>query len=380
MSSNLFDRVLAQAEHNREIRLAGGHTCIPWSLERLSTVIPGVQKRRYIIVTANSKVGKTQLCDFLYLYEPYEFISTVKSDLSLKIFYFSLELSKEEKLKQALSHRIYKDHKIIIDPQDINSEFKRYILTEEHKKLIQSYKGYYEKYLDTVEYIDNLRNPFGIYNYVRTYAEQNGNYYDKSGNKIALSDIYSRNQEVADKASFSIDHYKPNNPNEYVIIITDHVSLLSPENGDTPHQTMSKFSSRYCLKMRDRWGYTVVNVQQQAAEQEKQQFTVGGRSIIDKLRPSQDGLGDNKLTGRDVDLMIGLFAPHRYGIETYPVRSNSDGYDITKLGDNYRELSILLNRRGSGFINNHLYFNGAVNYFEELPNVKNINYEQYVKK
>ena len=118
------------------------------------------------------------------------------------------------------------------------------------------------------------------------------------------------------------------------------------------HETMSKFSHEYCLSMRDRWQYHVVNIQQQAMEQEKQQFTFKGESIIDKLRPSADGLGDCKLTGRDVNYMFGLFAPDRYKQIT-----EYQGYDINKLRDNYRELSIILNREGSGFINIDLFFN-----------------------
>ena len=95
--------------------------------------------------------------------------------------------------------------------------------------------------------------------------------------------------------------------------------------------------------------------------QEKQEYTFSGNSIIDKLRPSADGLGDCKLVGRDVNLMIGLFAPARYKIEDY------EGYDITRLGDHYRELLILFNRDGGGFCSDHLLFHGAVNFFKELP-------------
>lgn len=373
---SLFKRVQEQSKLNKKIRLEGGYTCIPWSLPKLSTVIPGIQKGRLNIVTANSKVGKTQISDFLYLYEPYEFISnTPKSNLSLKIFYFSLEMSKEEKLKQAITHKIFKDHKIIVDPQDIDSVFKDRILSDKIETLIDSYEPYFDKYLTTVEYIDSIRNPFGIYNYVRNYAEKNGHYYNKENKLIPKSDFL--NHVTRDAALLSIDYYKPDNPNEYVIIIVDHISLLTPEKGETLHQAMSKFSSSYCLKMRDRWNYTITMIQQQAADQEKQQFTHSGRSIVDKLRPSPDGLGDCKLTGRDVDLMLGLFAPNRYGIEEYPLRANFKGYDITTLRDNYRELSVILNRRGSGFINTHLYFNGAVNFFKELENPNIINYNNY---
>lgn len=59
--------------------------------------------------------------------------------------------------------------------------------------------------------------------------------------------------------------------------------------------------------------------------------------------------------------MLGLFAPYRYEIPKW------EGYNISRLQDNFRELSVILNRRGSGFISVPLYFNGAVNYFKELP-------------
>jgi len=58
-------------------------------------------------------------------------------------------------------------------------------------------------------------------------------------------------------------------------------------------------------------------VVQQAAASEQQQFTFKGDTIIEKLMPSAESLGDNKIVGRDADLMIGLFWPHRYNIENY---------------------------------------------------------------
>lgn len=59
--------------------------------------------------------------------------------------------------------------------------------------------------------------------------------------------------------------------------------------------------------------------------------------------------------------MIGLFAPNRYDIKNY------NGYDISLLKDNYRELIVSLNRDGEASFTDDLLFNGAVNYFEEAP-------------
>jgi hypothetical protein len=106
--------------------------------------------------------------------------------------------------------------------------------------------------------------------------------------------------------------------------------------------------------MRDRWKYIVVAIQQQAAAQE------GVDNVkMDMLRPSPSGLGDCKLSGRDVDMMLGLFAPVRYKKTEY------EGYDIRRLQDHHRELSVIFNRRGSS-VAVQLYFDGCTNYFKEL--------------
>ena len=69
--------------------------------------------------------------------------------------------------------------------------------------------------------------------------------------------------------------------------------------------------------------------------------------------------------------MIGLFGPHRYGFETYK------NYNLKRLQDNYRELSILLNRNGISNAALPLYFNGASNYFKELPKAADISENDY---
>jgi hypothetical protein len=75
----------------------------------------------------------------------------------------------------------------------------------------------------------------------------------------------------------------------------DHISLLSQEKQfKSWYETIEHYSTEYCRKqMSKHWGFTVVNIQQQASDKEKQQYTVKGDSIEDKLEPSLDGLGDN---------------------------------------------------------------------------------------
>src|SRR5690606_410599 len=94
------------------------------------------------------------------------------------------------------------------------------------------------------------------------------------------------------------DSYIPNDPNEHVIAIIDNYNVFLPEKGSTLFDAIHKFSSDYALTLRDKYNYTVVGVQQQAMSQETQQYTFSGNSIIEKLKPSADGLGDCKLSAR----------------------------------------------------------------------------------
>lgn len=357
-----YNKVKNKIKSNKQVRLNGGVNCIPWKrFKGLSKVVPGIQRSKYYLVTANSKVGKTQLGDMLFIYEPYEYVIKEKpTNIDLKIYYFSLEMSKERKIMSILSYKLFIDKGVIISPDDLLSVFDDNILDDTIEAYLEEYDDYFKQFEETVNIIDNIRNPYGIYKYMQDIAELNGEWTYKEIDWI--------NEDKTTRKIKVKDSWTPNNPNEHIIVIIDNYNVLTPEKGQSTFEAIHKFSSQYALSMRDDYKYSVVGIQQQAADQEKQQYTFSGDSIIGKLKPSADGLGDCKLVGRDVNLMIGLFAPVRYKIPIY------EGYDITKLQDHYRELIILFNRDGSGFCSDHLLFHGAVNYFSELPSV------EYIKK
>lgn len=359
--SELFDSVFNQILENKALREQGKDICIPFPFPRFSSEIPGIQKGRYVITTANSKVGKTQFTDYMFLYGPYRFTKDTETNIKVRIIYFTLEMSKEDKVKQAISHFLFLQKGIRIHPDKMDSIFQNYILEDPLVQAIEEIKPYVSDFLSHVTFIDHTRNPYGIYKAVREYAHANGHYIDKEGNTLNTHWIEKGLNEEGKK----IFQYVPNDPDEFVIVITDHVSLLTPEDGGTLHEAISKFSSNYCIHMRDRWKYIVVNVQQQAAAQEGVE-----NAAANMIRPSANGLGDNKLTGRDCDMMLGLFAPIRFR------RAEWEGYDIKKLRDAYRELSVILNRRGSAVLTD-VYFDGCVNFFKELPKAEDMRSEVY---
>lgn len=370
---SLSRRVIEELTENKRRRENGETIAIPWSLPRLSSILPGITQGRINLVSANSKVGKTQLNDFLFLYQPLEWMmKNLDSNISLKVFYFSLEISKEAKIRSAISYKLHKDYGIVISPERLRSLFGGYILDDKVLKIINSedFQVWLNFIEEHVDFVDNIRHNYGIHNYIKTYAEQNGHYTKKVidwQKDDGFGNTTVEKREVNDK-------YIPNNPNEYVIVIVDHLSLLQPSKEEkTLHTAMGAFTSRYMLEARDKWNYCIALVQQQAAASESQQFTNKGDTIVEKLKPSPDNLGDCKLTARDVDLMISLFWPHRYEITEY------HKWDLNVIGKYHRELMINLNRHGTSNASIDLYMNGATNHFKELPKDVDEKVYQYIR-
>jgi len=352
-SSLIFDEVLAKIKKNKEIREKNGFTCIPLGLPRFENILPGIIQGLYYIVTASSGVGKTQITKHVFVNNPFKFYkNNTNPKFKLKIFYFALEESKQAFILSMISNYIFENFNKQYSPLELESYLKGSNIDSETVNIIENARDYFKDFEEVVTIIDHIYNPTGIFKYMESYAEQNGT-FQRGKEKVVYRDKENnRKEEIKD----IITGYTPTNPDEYVIIITDHISLLHPEQRDDLHQTMSKYSSEYCLKMAKRFNYTIVNVQQQSAAQEGIE-----NHKLSKLEPSLNGLADNKLTQRDADIVLGLFAPNRHELKTH------SKYDIEKFKDNYRSLNILKFRQGVSNVRVGLYFRGESNYFEELP-------------
>lgn len=353
----IFEEALNSIKEAKRVREEGGINNIPFGLPSLDNYVPGIMRGLQYIITANSSVGKTQLTKFLFVNQPYKFVKeNPQLGIKLKILYFALEESKEEFMNSLISNRLKEEYGLTVTSSMLRGI--NHTLSNEVVEKIEQCTEYFNELEQCIEVPDSIFNPFGIYQYVRGYSNDNGTHYNVP--KIFRHTL--EDNTVVEKEVMVYDRYQPNDPKEIVIVIIDHLSLLSGENGGTLHEAMSKMSADYGRKMISKhFNYCLVLVQQQVAAQEKLQFTNSGQSIESKLEPSLEGLGDNKLTGRDALIVLGLFAPERYQIERHL------GYDIRVLKDLYRSLSILKNRFGQTNLKLPLLFNGASNIFSELP-------------
>ena len=112
--------------------------------------------------------------------------------------------------------------------------------------------------------------------------------------------------------------------------------------------------------------FIVVNIHQQVPSGEDKQFTMKGDLVGERLEPTLDKLNKVKAVQQSITIGAGLFAPARYGIKRR-YEFNPPGYNISELGDFYREFIFLKHRKGLSNKILPLFFNGASETFEDMP-------------
>lgn len=336
----IFDKLEKSVRENAKKEF----NCIPFPFERFSSFIPGIQQRHYYNITANSGVGKSQITDELAWFSPYEFY--VKNRINpnfktkVKFFYFSLEMDKESKFLQAACRNLFKDYNIRTSVNVLKSIGKNRVTDDLYQAFLKT-RTWLEELENFTDFIEEA-HPYHIYRTVQQFYAENGTITKK---KFIIDGV--------EKERF--DYYTPNDPDLYVIVIVDHLDEITWETGDKQKETMQKHT-KYMKELRNRYGPSIFDIQQQAAASESVQ-----NFQLNKLEPSLTGLGEDKTTQRRYNTILGLFSPFRHELMNYR------GYDIRQLKDNYRSLIVLKNRNGPVNVVTSLFFDGATNYFKELP-------------
>lgn len=347
---DLRERVLNELEERRNKLLNSELNCIPSPFKRFRNDFVGIEQSSHIVVTASTKGSKSQFTSFTFIYKPLMFCYYSKSNVDYKVIYFPLEETPERIMERFISWLLYDFSKgeIRISPRDLRSTVTP--VSEKILDIIQS-----DEIQDIIKYFENhvifpteKPNPTGMYYYCKKYAEDNGTVYTKNGKYT--DDLGN----IVEYKAF--DHYEPNNPNEFRVIITDTSNLIDTERGMTLKQSMDKWSEYGAKYLRNRYGYTFIEIQQQAFEGESNDAVKLG-----KTKPSIANLGDSKYSARNADMVLGLYSPFKFGLREF------NGYDITKFRDNIRFLEVCINRNGAMGGVCPLFFDGAVCLFEELP-------------
>ena len=345
---SIRERLKDFIEARRNKVLSGEVNCIPTPFPRFSEQFPGIEQGKFYLVSGASKASKTQIMNYLFLYNTVLFAYNNPNILVPKIFYYALEETKENITLRFMSFLLYTFDNIRISPTDLTSTDKDKPVSSDILELLNT-----KKYTDILSYYEKVvdfrpgRNPTAIWKDAKSYAEANGTVHTKKSKYIDDFGV------IRDADAF--DYYEPNNQNEYVFVIVDHISLIDTELKLSLREAINKVSE-YMVVLRNRYHYIPVLIQQQSTETSSLEAFKAN-----KIRPTVAGLSDSKYTARDVDVMIGITNPYFFELPEYL------GYDITKLKGNFRIMEIVLNRGGQSNGICPLVFDGAINWFKEAP-------------
>lgn len=361
---------------NQELRKSGKVIGYPFYLTspKLGMFTPSIPKGKCIHISANTNVSKSQYWKYYFLIAPY--ILSLKypdSNFKPKWIIYLLEEDYDQLYDSLVSSFVFLKFKTIVEPGKLRG-LSEAIITDDELRKVDLIIPIVESLLEHCHIFDKTYNPTGLYNKAKNILLNNGTRYyttlEKSDITIPENEYILLPKEQ--KSKFKFKNYIQKDSDEYYFIITDNVNLLECEMENDRYlnlqETIWKWSTDYAHKqLQKNFKCIIVDIVQQVGDSEKQQFNFRGDSIVEKVKPTRDGYGDNKRISRNADIILGLFAPTFYGIKEYY------GYDLTAIGDFFRTVIILKNRIGRGFKEIPLFFNGAVNYFTELPRPNEIN-------
>lgn len=345
---SLIERVLENAKERREKILSGKVNCIPSPFKTFRYDFPGVELGTYYLVSGGAKSSKSKITNFLFLFNSILYAYHHPELVRLKVFYALLEEKAENITGKFICYLLYvlSDKKIRIDIKTFKSVDEDRILSPEILQLLGTleYQSILRFFEEHVVFIPD-RNPTGVYHTLEKYAEANGT-------------IHRKKVEGYEKEIF--DYYEPNDPDEYVLCIIDHISLISCERSMDLRNSIKKLSE-YLKIVRNKYNYIPVVVQQQNSESLSLEAFKAN-----KIRPTQKGLADSQDPGKDCDVMLGITSPFSWELKEYLK------YDITKLRGYCKFLEIVLGRDGESNAILGMYFDGATGYYAPLPKYDNI--------
>lgn len=338
---------LEKLKQQRLSKLNGELQLIPFyhHLPKLSHFIPGIFKGAMITLMAGTGDGKSKISKFCTILIPYWLQQ--KENLKYKIIYFALEESKEEFIDSIFLMLLKTRYDVSIDYASLNS-YREEAIDEETLDLMDKCAEEVDKILEHVTIIDSVFNPTGIFYACMDKAKQWGTTHEDGT-------------------------YTPNDPNLQVVVVCDHISLITGEKDKesgtflSKHQAIAKWSTHYCLKyITKRLNWAVWNVQQTTMTSEGSE-----KKKMNTLEPTAEDASSNKEVLRDMSLILTLFSPYKNKIADYR------GFNIKKLGDSFRNLGIIKNRYGPSNANIPLYFDGAAGLYEEISKADQ---QKYFKK
>lgn len=318
---------------------------IPIGLPRLESLIYGVSQEVYYLVAGGTGSGKTKFVDLNFVLKPLAYVRKTQTPIDVEVVYFSLEISGAIKAINLASFYIFAKYGVSLSPSQLQS--RKYNLSAEEYRYAEEGMEWVNNLSDKLHIYDDKLSAKKMYGILKSFSEKRG--------------TWTKNPETKEET------YVPNNPYLYTIIIIDHLGLITESEGKSKKQEIDQLS-RYLIWFRNKCRYTPIAVSQYNRGMEGTD-----RVKFNALTPQLSDLKETGNPAEDANVVLALFPPLRFRLDEYR------GYDIKRLLDRIRTITVLKNRDGPAEKTIGLAFYGEIGYFNELPKGKEMQEDDYIK-
>lgn len=323
--------------------MQGQNYGLPTRVPLIDKYTYGTHMGRYYLIGADSSVGKTTVTDFMYVLNAYQYAK--QRGRKLHLFYYSFEISKEQKMLRWISYYVYILYGISIPADYIDGKIEGMVLSQEHLKMVQYATVYVEEMMNNIIFVEDPVHPTKI------FSDLIEHHFEKIGKVI-------RNKPQGDRKKGTIIGWEPDDPQAITLVAIDHMALLALEQGFDTKQTMD-LMSKYFVALRNLFNLTAVAVQQFNTDMTSyHRMMKKGDGLI---APQRIDFGDSRYTFRDADVVFGLIKPAIYDVDAYC------GYNIKELKGYFVAAHLMKNRSGAAGRMLPLFLNPIAGYVKCLP-------------
>lgn len=332
MSKKIWDRLKHQIERGKK----GLNTGIPFQgFSTLSEYICNIQQGRYDVIFAGTGIGKTAMLNSTYVFGAIEYLQKHPEHVNdYEIINYSLEITPELQIAKHIAGRIWEDHGILTNVNEILSRGD-YEISKDVADLIDTYEKELEELQSKYLFFKTKLEPDSFYSSIVKYAASRGTiHYDRDDNIVG---------------------YTPKNPNLITMITIDHIGLIDKGKYVTLKEAIDQVS-RHIVFFRNMFNFSAIVLVQINRGSEQ----MDRRGDGDNWHPL---LSDIKNTGNiseDANTVMGIASPF------YLMVDKCLGFDITKFKNRYRMVKILKNRDGESNVNASFLFIGETGMYYQL--------------
>lgn len=346
--------------NNHNDFVSGKVNYLPFNeLGKITEWYPGLMRGEITTFTGTPASSKTALVKRLIVHDGITW--AINNKKNFHVMYIGLEESELQFRYSLMSYQGFIKYNLQYNIKDFESIGRTINIKD--IEMIEKIEERADKMMGFITYVTNTKNSYGIWKKVRDFAMKRGKFF------LDGKEVHEFN------SSSSWDTYQPDDPEEFVVIVLDHLLLVEKQRDEKDQaeamwNTIENLRDYACRKL----NYAVVIIHHQNADSENQESR-RERTIL----PTENGLAVNKGCARSYLNLIGIANPNKVNVAGVETNLRVwDGHDLTKFGDYLRTINILKSRYGEVNKHDSVFFGGRTGYFTSIP--KGDKYKEFVEK